>query len=49
MKIKHILNHHPEKNAIVLLNTPPKTNMTMEKPPFEDVSPIKNCVFPLSC
>ena len=26
----------------------PKTNMTMEQQPFEDVSPIKNGVFPLS-
>ena len=24
------------------LYTPPKTNMTMEKQPFEDVPPIKN-------
>ena len=29
--------------------TPPKTSMSMEKQPFEDVSPIKNCDFPLSC
>ena len=26
----------------------PKTNMTMEQQPFENVSPIKNGVFPLS-
>ena len=25
-----------------------KTNMTLEKKPFEDVSPIKNCDFPMS-
>ena len=30
--------------------TPPKkTNMAMEKQAFEDVSPIKNCDFPLPC
>ena len=29
--------------------TPPKTNMTMIKQPFEDVSPIKNGDFPMSC
>ncbi len=29
--------------------TPPKTNMTMENQPFEDVSPIRNGDFPLSC
>ena len=29
--------------------TPPKTTMTIEKPPFEDVSPINNCDLPLSC
>ena len=27
---------------------PSKTNMTMENPPFEDVSPIKNGDFPAS-
>ena len=26
--------------------TPPKTKMTMEKQPYEDVSPIKNCDLP---
>ena len=26
-----------------------KTNMTMEKQPFEDVSPIKTGDFPLPC
>ena len=31
------------------LYTPLKTNMTMEQQPFEDVSPIKNDDFPLSC
>ena len=30
-------------------STPPKTNMTMEKLPFEDASPIRNGDFPLSC
>ncbi len=28
---------------------PPKTNMTLEKQSFEDVSPIKNGDFPMSC
>ena len=28
---------------------PPKTNMTMEHPAFEDVFPIKNGDFPMSC
>ena len=26
-----------------------KTNMTMENPPFEDVFPIENGDFPMSC
>ncbi len=29
--------------------TPLKTNMTMETPPFEDVFPIENGDFPMSC
>ena len=29
--------------------TPPKTNMKMENPPFEDVSPIETGDFPMSC
>ena len=29
--------------------TPPKTNMAMEHPPFEDVFPIENGDFPMSC
>ena len=29
--------------------TPPKTNMTMENPPFEDVFPIEERHFPMSC
>ena len=28
---------------------PPKTNMTMEHPPFEDVFPIEHGDFPMSC
>ena len=28
---------------------PAKTNMTMEHPPFEDVFPIENGDFPMSC
>ena len=31
------------------LVTPPKTNITMDKQPFEDVSPIKSGDFPLQC
>ena len=27
----------------------PKTNMTMENPPFEDVFPIENGDFPMLC
>ena len=30
-------------------STLPKTNMTMENPPFEDVFPIENRDFPMSC
>ena len=30
-------------------SAPPKTNMTMEKQPFEDVSPIQNGDLLLSC
>ena len=29
--------------------TPPKTNMTTENPPFEDVFPIEERHFPMSC
>ncbi len=29
--------------------TPPKTNMTIKHSPFEDVSPIENEDFPMSC
>ena len=28
---------------------PPKTNITMENPPFEDVFPIENGDVPMSC
>ncbi len=35
------------KASIVI--TPPKTNMTMENPPFEDVFPIEIWDFPVSC
>ena len=28
---------------------PPKTKMTIKHPPFEDVFPIKNEDFPMSC
>ena len=30
-------------------NTSPKTNMAMKNPPFEDVFPIENRDFPMSC
>ena len=30
------------------MDYPPKTNMTMENPPFEDVFPIENGDFPAS-
>ena len=28
---------------------PPKTNMSMENPPFEDILPLENGDFPMSC
>lgn len=31
------------------MDTPPKTNVIMEEPLFEDVSPIKNGDFPAAC
>ena len=31
------------------MSTPQKTNTTMENPPFEDVFPIENWDFPMSC
>ncbi len=31
------------------VDTPPKTDMTMENPPFEDVFPIEHGEFPMSC
>ena len=31
------------------LNTHPETNITMENPAFEDVFPIENGDFPMSC
>ena len=31
------------------VNTPRKTNMTMDTPPFEDVFPVENWDFPMSC
>ena len=34
---------------IIIELPPPKTNMTMEHPPFEDVFPIKHGHFPMSC
>ena len=36
------------KKVRIPTSTPRKTNMTMEKQPFEDVSPIENGDFPLS-
>ncbi len=35
--------------VIEMLYTPRKTSMTMERQPFEDVSPIKNGDVPLAC
>ena len=32
-----------------LIHILPKTNMTMENQPFEDVSPIEHGDFPMSC
>ena len=29
--------------------TPQKTNVTLENPPFEEVFPIENGDFPMSC
>ena len=43
---------HRQKMDFLELPTnmyPPETNMTMENPPFEDVFPIENCDFPMSC
>ena len=37
------------ENKCVTGVTPPKTNMTVENPPFEDVFPIENRNFPMSC
>ena len=37
------------KDTYLYIYTPPKTNMTMENPPFEDVFPIDNGDFPMSC
>ncbi len=31
------------------MGTPQKTNMTMDNQPFENVSPIENVDFPMSC
>ena len=38
-----------ENNKFLENTIPPKTNMTMEHPPFEDVFPIENGDFPMSC
>ena len=40
--VYHLYIYTPPKNIYTR-----KTNMTMEKQPFEDVSPAKNCDFPL--
>ena len=32
-----------------LIHILPKTNMTMENQPFEDISPIEHGDFPMSC
>jgi len=49
---------HPEISGVIWAPTeitgdfgltPLKTNMTLENPPFEDVFPIENGDFPMSC
>ena len=47
----HMMHNWPQGSDIgtfLWKNNPPKTNMTMDNQPFEDVSPIKNGDFPLS-
>ena len=44
----HMMHNWPQGSDIGTFkwkNTPPKTNMTMDNQPVEDVSPIKNCGF----
>ena len=36
-------------NSVLCMYTLPKPNITMENQPFEDVSPIENGDFPMSC
>ena len=36
-------------NSVLCMYTLPKPNITMENQPFEDVSPIENVDFPMSC
>ena len=42
------MNFDSKRNCTFLNYTPYKTNMTIEKQPVEDVSPIKNGDFPSS-
>ena len=47
--IMSLINSTTQLSVNYLGITPPKTNMTMENQPVQDVSPIKNGNFPLSC
>ena len=45
-----LVNRGPSPTwRIILVSTPRKTNVTMENLPFEDVFPIENGDFPMSC
>ena len=37
------------RHKLISGTTPLKTNMTVDYPPFEDVFPIENGEFPVSC
>ncbi len=55
MKIKdwnmenHLLESGKTSEPNLQMLPPSKTNMTMENPPFEDVFPIQNVAFRMSC
>ena len=42
-------SQHEGELGIICMYTPPKTKMTMENRPFEDLFPIQNGDFPMSC
>ena len=48
-KESHFLSHHICGMHLVSGGVPPKNNMRMEHPPFEDVFLIENGNFPMSC